>query len=202
MSEVAEQAESTQNPTATRIGIRGMHCAACVAKVEQALSQTPGVVRASVNLASEEALVEYLPGQVSLSGLGTAVASTGFEMVERGENVEEEIERQHRDDYLLLKRKLIVSAVLTVMILVGSYDSAAVFPAVRCSGVVIRPYLSCPVLGRRTVLSKRLGQGTARFQRYEYPDRGWDLSGLSLQYGGGVCSRFFCGSRTTAPDVF
>lgn len=120
MSEVAEQAESTQNPTATRIGIRGMHCAACVAKVEQALSQTPGVVRASVNLASEEALVEYLPGQVSLSGLGTAVASTGFEMVERGENVEEEIERQHRDDYLLLKRKLIVSAVLTVMILVGS----------------------------------------------------------------------------------
>ena len=60
-------AESTQNPTSTRIGIRGMHCAACVDKVERALSQTPGVVRASVNLASEEALVEYLPGQVKLA---------------------------------------------------------------------------------------------------------------------------------------
>lgn len=113
-------AESTQNPTSTRIGIRGMHCAACVAKVERALSQTPGVLRASVNLASEEAQVEYLPAQVSLPGLGAAVASTGFEMVERGEAVQEEVERQHRDDYLLLKRKLIVSALLTVAILIGS----------------------------------------------------------------------------------
>ncbi len=113
-------AESTPSSASTRIGIRGMHCAACVAKVEQALSQTPGVLRASVNLASEEALVEYLPAQVSLPGLGAAVASSGFAMVERGESAEEEIERQRRDDYLLLKRKLSVSAVLTVAVLLGS----------------------------------------------------------------------------------
>ena len=127
MSEMAEPAESTPNPTSTRIGIRGMHCAACVAKVERALSQTPGVVRASVNLASEEALVEYLPGQVSVPGLGAAVASSGFAMVERGEAAEEEVERQRRDDYLRLKRKLIVSAVLTVMILAGSMTSLLSF---------------------------------------------------------------------------
>ena len=120
MGEVANQAEAAQNPTSTRIGIRGMHCAACVAKVERALSQTPGVLRASVNLASEEALVEYRPAQVGLPGLGAAVASSGFEMVERGEAAEEEVERQHRDDYLRLKRKLVVSALLTVVILLGS----------------------------------------------------------------------------------
>lgn len=112
--------ETLQHLTSARIGIRGMHCAACVAKVEQALSQTPGVTRANVNLASEEAWVEYVPGQASLTGIGAAVASTGFEMVERGESAEEEVERQHRDDYLLLKRKLIVSAVLTAVILLGS----------------------------------------------------------------------------------
>ena len=120
MGEVANQAEAAQNPTSARIGIRGMHCAACVAKVERALSQTPGVLRASVNLASEEALVEYRPAQVGLPGLGAAVASSGFEMVERGEAAEEEVERQHRDDYLRLKRKLVVSALLTVVILLGS----------------------------------------------------------------------------------
>ena len=120
MGEVANQAEAAQNPTSTRIGIRGMHCAACVAKVERALSQTPGVLRASVNLASEEALVEYRPAQVGLPGLGAAVASSGFEMLERGEAAEEEVERQHRDDYLRLKRKLVVSALLTVVILLGS----------------------------------------------------------------------------------
>ena len=120
MGEVANQAEAAQNPTSTRIGIRGMHCAACVAKVERALSQTPGVLRASVNLASEEALVEYRSAQVGLPGLGAAVASSGFEMVERGEAAEEEVERQHRDDYLRLKKKLVVSALLTVVILLGS----------------------------------------------------------------------------------
>ena len=112
--------ETLRNPTSARIGIRGMHCAACVAKVERALSQTPGVLRASVNLASEEALVEYRPAQVGLPGLGAAVASSGFEMVERGEAAEEEVERQHRDDYLRLKKKLIVSALLTAVILLGS----------------------------------------------------------------------------------
>ena len=120
-------AETPQNPVSTRMGIRGMHCAACVAKVEQALSQTPGVVRASVNLASEEALVEYLPGQVSLPGLGAAVASTGFEMVERGETAEGEVERQQRADYLLLKRKLVVSALLTLAILMGSMTPLLTF---------------------------------------------------------------------------
>ena len=115
--------DTPQNLTSTRIGIRGMHCAACVAKVEQALSQIPGVMRASVNLASEEALVEYVPAQASLSGIGSAVAATGFEMVERGDTEEEEqkkIDQQHRDAYLLLKRKLLVSATLTAVILLGS----------------------------------------------------------------------------------
>ena len=120
-------AETPQNPVSIRMGIRGMHCAACVAKVEQALSQTPGVVRASVNLASEEALVEYLPGQVSLPGLGAAVASTGFEILERGETAEGEVERQQRADFLLLKRKLVVSALLTLAILMGSMTPLLTF---------------------------------------------------------------------------
>ncbi len=112
--------ERLQNLTSARVGIRGMHCAACVIKIEQALSQTLGVVRASVNLASEEAVVEYLPDQISLPGLGAVVASTGFEMVERGEAAGREVERQHRDDYLSLKRKLTVSALLTGVVLMGT----------------------------------------------------------------------------------
>ena len=123
-------------------------------------------------------------------------------MVERGEAAEEEVDRQHRTDYLLLKRKLIVSAVLTVMILVGSMTPLLSF--LPFGAPVWLFVLTTPVqfwVGGQ-FLSKRLGQGTARFQRYEYSDRGWDLGSLSLQYGGGVCSRFFYGSRTAAPGVF
>ena len=42
--------------------VGGMTCASCVARVEEALSSVPGVVSASVNLASEKATVEYLEG--------------------------------------------------------------------------------------------------------------------------------------------
>ena len=44
------------DPHATDIvaPVRGMHCAACVGKVERALSAVPGVEQASVNLATEQ----------------------------------------------------------------------------------------------------------------------------------------------------
>ncbi|MFQ5640907.1 MAG: cation transporter [bacterium] len=39
--------------------IEGMHCAGCVHTVEKSLQSAAGVVSASVNLATEKALVEY-----------------------------------------------------------------------------------------------------------------------------------------------
>ncbi len=42
--------------------VEGMTCASCVARVEKALGRVPGVMEASVNLATESATVELLPG--------------------------------------------------------------------------------------------------------------------------------------------
>ena len=39
------------------IGIEGMTCASCVARVERALKKVPGVEQATVNLATESARV-------------------------------------------------------------------------------------------------------------------------------------------------
>jgi len=41
--------------------VRGMHCAACVGRVERALTSVPGVDQASVNLATEQATVSFDP---------------------------------------------------------------------------------------------------------------------------------------------
>ena len=57
--------------------IEGMHCAACVARVEKALCGVPGVASASVNLATERARVE-LEQAVGLSQLIEAIEGTGF----------------------------------------------------------------------------------------------------------------------------
>ena len=62
--------------------VRGMHCAACVGKVERALRSVPGVVDASVNLATERARVELGPRPPALPELRAAVAAAGYAIPE------------------------------------------------------------------------------------------------------------------------
>lgn len=66
----------------TRFAIRGITCASCVTKIEQALLATPGVLKASVNLGTEEAEVAYLPSVADLAAVKGAVGSAGYEVVE------------------------------------------------------------------------------------------------------------------------
>ena len=55
------------------LNIEGMTCASCANFVERALTRTPGVERALVNLANEKATVEYHPAQIDRAGLKAAV---------------------------------------------------------------------------------------------------------------------------------
>ena len=54
--------------------VRGMHCAACVGKVERALTSVGGVHTASVNLATEQATVSFDPAMTGVDALRAAVA--------------------------------------------------------------------------------------------------------------------------------
>jgi len=60
-----------------RIPVAGMSCASCVGRVERALSKVPGVVGASVNLATERATVETL-GATPLGALYGAIEKAGY----------------------------------------------------------------------------------------------------------------------------
>src|SRR6476659_2505777 len=59
------------------LAIEGMTCAACVARVEKALAGVPGVTRASVNLATERAEVEFA-GAPDLAAARRAVDAAGY----------------------------------------------------------------------------------------------------------------------------
>jgi Cu+-exporting ATPase len=60
-----------------RLKVEGMSCASCVARVEKALVQVPGVQAATVNLATEQANVRA-GSQVGLGQLEQAVRAAGF----------------------------------------------------------------------------------------------------------------------------
>ncbi|MGI4739180.1 MAG: heavy metal translocating P-type ATPase [Janthinobacterium lividum] len=62
--------------------IEGMTCASCSNFVERALTRTPGVQRAVVNLATEKATVDFLPTQIDRAGLRAAVEEAGYGVAE------------------------------------------------------------------------------------------------------------------------
>jgi copper chaperone CopZ len=58
--------------------IVGMTCANCVARVAGALRSVPGVLDVNVDLATERATVELVPGAATLADLKHAVEATGY----------------------------------------------------------------------------------------------------------------------------
>jgi P-type Cu+ transporter len=66
-------------PSSLDIGIGGMTCASCVARVEKALKKVPGVQQATVNLATESARVSYIPEEQMQARLRRAVRDAGYE---------------------------------------------------------------------------------------------------------------------------
>jgi Cu+-exporting ATPase len=63
------------------IGVTGMHCASCVANVENALREVKGVIDVSVNFASERAYVTFRPEEASRAQLEQAIVDSGYGVV-------------------------------------------------------------------------------------------------------------------------
>ncbi len=96
--------------------VGGMTCASCVARVEEALSSVPGVISASVNLASEKATVEYLEG-TELADLRRAVKDAGYEL---GSEVQalEDVTTAARREIRVLRNRFIVAVILASIIMI------------------------------------------------------------------------------------
>ncbi len=74
-----QSAPSMVIPRRVQAPVKGMHCAACSNRIERVLSQTPGVARASVNLAGESLDLEWDPATVSLAEIRKRVQDLGFD---------------------------------------------------------------------------------------------------------------------------
>jgi Cu+-exporting ATPase len=82
-----------------QLPIGGMTCASCVAHVEGALADVPGVIDVNVNLATEKATLSYIPEITGLPDFKQAVGKTGYEVLEvvEADEQEDEAERKMKD---------------------------------------------------------------------------------------------------------
>ncbi|NEU58206.1 heavy metal translocating P-type ATPase [Halorussus sp. MSC15.2] len=71
------------------IGITGMSCANCSEANEEALEETPGVVDAEVNYATDEGTVRYNPNDADLEDLYNAIERAGYEPIRENESDED-----------------------------------------------------------------------------------------------------------------
>ena len=102
--------------------VQGMTCAACVSRVERALQKVEGVIDASVNLATERAVVRHVPGAVSPARIEAAVRDAGYDVLQiEGGQDRVDAEREAREaERLALRRRLFVAAGFTIPILLLS----------------------------------------------------------------------------------
>ncbi|HEC97430.1 MAG TPA: cadmium-translocating P-type ATPase [Nitrospirae bacterium] len=103
--------------------VKGMTCASCVATVERALKGLYGVVSAYVNIASEKAVVEYIPTLTGFEEFKKAVKAQGYEAEAITEEFIDREKESREKEYRNLLLKFRVSAVISALILLGSFTS-------------------------------------------------------------------------------
>ena len=117
-----ESTDKSPGSTKLSLPVQGMTCASCVLRVEKALKRVEGVTEAAVNLATERATVTFDPTRTTVNQLRAAVEDSGYSLLvpeEPGKvgaaGVGSPLGRE--EAYRQLKRELILSASLTVLIM-------------------------------------------------------------------------------------
>jgi P-type Cu+ transporter len=63
--------------------IKGMSCSSCVRSIENALNETEGVEKASINFATDKAAVTFYPTKISLREIEDVIEKTGYGVVKQ-----------------------------------------------------------------------------------------------------------------------
>ncbi|RJQ30776.1 MAG: copper-translocating P-type ATPase [Peptococcaceae bacterium] len=133
---VKELVETVNNlgynvPTAeSNLTVRGMNCAACVARVERAVSILPGIVKVTVNLPAESARIIYYPGAVSITKIKEEIHSLGYEVAEEtGGQDSLDRERQIRQEEIRRQaRNMLIAWPLALLVMLGMFRDLWIFP--------------------------------------------------------------------------
>ncbi len=105
-----------------KIGIENLRCASCVKFIEDELKSTQGVLSATVNIATQEATVDYLPQNTTLSQLNAAIETWGYKP--RPATSDAPVDKQeeaHAREYKKLMNKFWFAAAISVFVMITAY---------------------------------------------------------------------------------
>ncbi|GGG87355.1 copper-translocating P-type ATPase [Parapedobacter pyrenivorans] len=99
--------------------VLGMTCASCAGSAENIVKYEPGVIDASVNFATGNLTVEYLPNMTDAARLKKAVQSVGYDLLVADEAKQQEtLEAIHAQKFEKLKHKTIWAITLSLPVVV------------------------------------------------------------------------------------
>ncbi|MHB1127249.1 MAG: heavy metal translocating P-type ATPase [Bacillota bacterium] len=112
------------------ITVRGMSCAACVAKVEKAVRGLPGVTEVVVNLPAETARVRFYPGAIDKTRIKNENNELGYEASEKLEGQEAlDREREARQREIGRQaRNMWIAWPLASLVMLGMFRHSWIFP--------------------------------------------------------------------------
>ena len=95
------------------LGLGGMSCAACAARIEKVLARAQGVRKAAVNLATQTAAVEYDASQITPEQLSELVSKAGYSARVREEGTAAQAQKEREEEIRRVGRLALLSAILT-----------------------------------------------------------------------------------------
>lgn len=108
-------------------GVTGMTCANCVSRVEKILRKQPGVLKASVNLATERASVHFLPQSTNPSVLKKSIEAAGYGVLESTTTSHSQTDHKEKER-LNLRRDMLIAVILATPLFVIEMLAMLVFP--------------------------------------------------------------------------
>ncbi len=108
--------------TSVKIGIENLRCASCVKFIEDELKSTQGVLNATVNIATQEATVDYLPQNTTLTQLNAAIETWGYKpRAALSDAPVDKQEEAHAREYSRLMKMFWFAAIISVPVLLFAY---------------------------------------------------------------------------------
>lgn len=103
--------------------LTGMSCASCAGSIESTLNAQEGVVKAVVNFAANQVLVEFIPTIIQAKELKLAVKSIGYDLIiDETQEAKEELEDlRQKDFYRLRNRTLLAILFATPLTIIGMF---------------------------------------------------------------------------------